>query len=150
MATMHVRRAVKHDLDAINFLMENSSAYDGQYRRILQGYAVTEQQVLSDHIFVAVASAEILGFYSLVAEKGELDLMFVSDRAQGGGVGAALFNHMAELAFGLKISAVRIVSHPPAAEFYTRMGARRIGTLPGKGKVTWDRPILEYSVRSHA
>lgn len=147
---MQVRRAIKQDLDAINHLMESSSAYDGEYRKILQGYSVTEQQLLNDHIFVAVSDTEILGFYSLVAEKRELDLMFVSDNAQGGGAGAALFNHMADLAYELKISTVRIISHPPAEKFYKRMGARRIDTLPSNGNVTWARPILEYSIHSHA
>lgn len=147
---MKIRRASNRDLTAMISLMERSSAYDGEYRRMLEGYAVTEQQVRNDQIYVAEAGNELLGFYSLVAEKSELDLMFVSDGAQGSGVGAALFKHMSTLARSLEICTVRIVSHPPAEDFYIRMGARRTGLLPGRGKITWARPVMEYSVSSHA
>ena len=45
------------------------------------------------------------------------------------------------------LSAVRVVSHPPALAFYVRMGAQRTGTIPAKPpKVRLDRPERRFDV----
>ncbi len=124
--------------------MHGSAAYQGEYARILEGYAVSAEQVQRDLIFLATDGETVLGFYSLanVDSAPELDLMFVGDKAQGAGVGAALFEHMRNTAHSLGITKIKIVSHPPAERFYTRMGAERIGLKPPSGRVSWPRPIL--------
>jgi hypothetical protein len=39
------------------------------------------------------------------------------------------------------------VSHPPAADFYHRVGAVRIGTVPANPPaVPWDRPEFEFRI----
>ncbi|QFU15255.1 GNAT family N-acetyltransferase [Microvirga thermotolerans] len=127
--------------------MQESGAYGGAYRRILDGYEVTEEQVLRDHMVVAEREGRILGFYSLVTSgTPELDLMFVADAAQGMRLGATLFDHMRRSAAEHGLSSVTIVSHPPSAGFYERMGAVRTGTKPPSGKVTWERPVLTLAV----
>jgi hypothetical protein len=41
---------------------------------------------------------------------------------------------------------VRVVSHPPAEEFYRRLGAERVGTVaPSPPKVAWERPELRFT-----
>lgn len=138
-----LRRATADDVAALNALMQASSAYHGQYAPMLAGYAVSAEQVARDLFFVAETGGEIVGFYSLVIEgEPELDLMFVADRAQGSGLGAELFRHMADEARALGIDAVKIISNPPAEGFYLRQGAERIGTRRPKGRVTWAQPIL--------
>jgi len=125
--------------------MRASAAYQGVYASILDGYEITEQQIRNDQMFLATDdSASILGFYSLanLISEPELDLMFVADAAQGAGVGAALFEHMRHTALKLGLASVTIVSHPPAARFYARMGAELVGSKPPSGKVRWERPIL--------
>jgi GNAT superfamily N-acetyltransferase len=138
-----LRRATAGDLPALNALMQASSAYHGDYAPMLDGYTVTADQAARDLIVLAERDGEVLGFYSLVTEgEPELDLMFVSDAAQGLGLGATLFRHMAGEARAQGIDAVKIVSNPPALGFYERMGAVRIGTKRPKGRVTWSQPIL--------
>jgi GNAT superfamily N-acetyltransferase len=134
----------------MNDLMHASSAYQGQYRSILDGYELTSAQIERDHVYVAEGHAKVLGFYSLTASSAaaELDLLFVSDTAQGFGIGSALIAHLKQLAISLKISAIKIVSHPPALDFYVRMGARIVGTSPPHGRVTWGRPVLTLPVAS--
>jgi GNAT superfamily N-acetyltransferase len=79
--------------------MQSSRAYQGKYRRILQGCAIGKEHLERDMVFVEEASGEILGFYSLiVGDEPELDLMFVSDVAQGTGAGRARFKHMLDVA----------------------------------------------------
>jgi GNAT superfamily N-acetyltransferase len=138
-----LRRATADDLPALNALMQASGAYQGDYAPMLQGYAATEAQVAADHMVLAARDGEVLGFYSLVIEgEPELDLMFVADAAQGLGLGARLFRDMAQAAAARGIDAVKIVANPPAAGFYERMGAARVGTKLPKGRVTWTQPIL--------
>jgi GNAT superfamily N-acetyltransferase len=123
-----IRRAVASDLPAINTLMWESSAYQGQYRSILEGYDLTSAQIERDYVYVAEENARVLGFYSLIAYSPipELDLLFVSDIAQGFGIGSALVLHLKQLAFSLGIGAVTIVSHPPALDFCMLILTRRV------------------------
>jgi GNAT superfamily N-acetyltransferase len=144
-----VRRAIHSDLAALNALIQGSSAYDGKYRAILEGYRVTEAQLDRDQVFVAETAAETAGFYSFVSASSEpeLDLLFVSDAAQGMGVGTALIDHLKSFASSLHISVIKIVSHPPALGFYLRVGAKQEGSVPASGRVTWERPLLKLRVR---
>ncbi|TFW32483.1 GNAT family N-acetyltransferase [Massilia horti] len=146
--SVDIRRALAEDAPALTALMHASAAYRGAYAAILDGYAVTPAQIGRDLLYVALKDGQPLGFYSLVHAtcEPELDLMFVSDTAQGCGVGALLFQHMQESARSLGIGRVKIVSHPPAEAFYLRMGAQRIGSILPAGRVTWARPLLSLPV----
>jgi cytochrome c oxidase subunit 2 len=40
-----------------------------------------------------------------------------------------------------------VVAHPPAEDFYRRLGAVRVGTVaPVPPKVTWERPELRFAL----
>jgi GNAT superfamily N-acetyltransferase len=147
-AVISVRRAIHSDLAVLNGLIQGSSAYDGKYRAILDGYRATEAQLDRDHVFVAETAAGVVGFYSLVAaaSQPELDLLFVSDGVQGMGVGTALIDHLKLFASSLYVEAIKIVSHPPALGFYLRMGAEQVGFVAPSGQVTWERPLLKLRV----
>jgi GNAT superfamily N-acetyltransferase len=107
-------------------------------------------QIERDNVYVAEAHAKVLGFYSLIAylPNPELDLLFVSNDAQGRGIGSALVLHLKNLAASLGIHAIRIVSHPPALDFYVRRGAKILGSSPPHGRVTWERPVLTLQIGS--
>jgi GNAT superfamily N-acetyltransferase len=128
--------------------MHGCSAYHGRYGAILEGYAISAEQVRADHVYLGEEEGAVLGFYSLCidASAAELDLMFVADQAQGQGVGAALFQHMRALSASLACTSVAIVSHPPAQAFYQRMGAERVGTKLPSGRVSWERPVLALRI----
>lgn len=149
-AVLRVRRAIAADADALTALTQASRAYDGPYRAILDGYAVTPAQISRDELHVAIGDDErVVGYYSLVVDgagEAELDLLFVDDTAQGRGIGALLFSHMRQCALACGTRRVRIISHPPSENFYLRMGARRVGEQPPSGRVTWTRPVLELAV----
>lgn len=144
---MLVRRAVAADTQALTDLTQSCSAYAGEYRAILDGLAISPTQIERDlYYLVEDDHGGTVGYYSLIAHDdglAELDLLFVADHAQGGGLGALLFRHMVKVAREHGFARVRIVSHPPAEAFYLRMGAQRIGTQPARGRVTWERPVLE-------
>lgn len=127
--------------------MKSVRAYQGAYGVILENDALGEAQLQRDHVFLAEAGGDILGFYSLIVEgEPELDLMFVADAAQGMGLGKILFDHMRETARTYAVTSVLIVSHPPSVGFYERMGAIREGMKLPSGRVTWERPILRAQI----
>ncbi|MGW7448910.1 GNAT family N-acetyltransferase [Kitasatospora sp. NPDC054795] len=143
-----IRRADETDADRLTELIQASSAYHGEYAPMIEGYRVTPEYIARHEVFLAAdpATGRLLGFYGLIREPAELDLMFVADEAQGLGTGRALIAHMLELARGAGTAAVRVVSNPPAERFYLRVGAERVGTCPARGRITWERPELRFTV----
>ncbi|MFK4811742.1 GNAT family N-acetyltransferase [Devosia sp. ZW T5_3] len=142
-----IRPAERGDAQTLTTLMHQSSAYAGTYASILDGYAVTPEQIDGDIFYVADLEGAIAGFYSLtLGDEPELDLMFIADHAQGMGLGARLFQHMIAQAQGRGIASITIVSHPPSVGFYQRMGATITGTKAPNVKVSWERPILRLVV----
>jgi GNAT superfamily N-acetyltransferase len=144
---VEIRHATAGQAGALTALMHASSAYQGDFASILDGYAVTPGYVETNPTFVAMAEDELLGFYALLEDPPELDILFVADAAQGLGLGARLIAHMLGEARARRMRSIRVVSHPPALPFYLRMGARRTGTIPPKPpKVGWERPELRFDV----
>ncbi|MFJ9445252.1 GNAT family N-acetyltransferase [Kitasatospora sp. NPDC101235] len=145
-----IRRADETDADLLTDLVQASSAYHGEYAPMIDGYRVTPEYIARHEVFLTADSAtgQLLGFYALIREPAELDLMFVADEAQGRGTGRELIAHMLELARSAGIAEVRVVSNPPAERFYLRVGAERVGTFPARGRITWDRPELRFAVRA--
>lgn len=147
MASPQMRRALPDDAQALTDLMQASRAYEGSYRSILDGYAITRDQIARDVIYLAKQNGQVAGFYSLTLVSGpELDLLFVADSMQGTGLGNMLIQHMKEQARQREIRHVKIVSHPPSVGFYQRMGATIVGTAAPTKKVTWSRPILSLEI----
>ncbi|MEV6563222.1 GNAT family N-acetyltransferase [Streptomyces kronopolitis] len=154
---MVVRRAEGRDGRGLTRLVRGSRAYQGRYAAMVEGYRVGPDYIEAHRVFVAVeaggpdegssGAGRVLGFYALVVEAGELDLMFVADRAQGWGIGRMLVAHMKGEARRLGVERVRVVSHPPAEGFYRSVGARQVGVVPANPPVVmWDRPEFEFVV----
>ncbi|OKJ79103.1 acetyltransferase [Streptomyces sp. CB01883] len=133
--------------------MRNSSAYEGKYASAVAGYRVGPDYIEAHRAFVAVDADEreglVLGFYSLVLDPPELDLLFVADEAQGQGIGRLLVAHMQSEARAAGLDRVMVVSHRPAEDFYHRVGAVRTGTARANPPaVPWDRPEFEFRIPS--
>lgn len=141
------RKARAEDCDALTAMMLRSSAYDGDYRHIVENYPVTRQMIAKGEVWVFESEGAILGFYRLNRAAADLDLMFVDDAVQGRGIGRAIFEHMKAFAAESGLNEIQIVAHPPAASFYRRMGALDVGISRAETAGGWDRPILKLVVR---
>ncbi|MFH8884641.1 GNAT family N-acetyltransferase [Streptomyces californicus] len=140
-----VRRAVAGDAGRLTRVVRTSRAYEGPYASMVEGYRVGPDYIAEHRVFVAAddATDRVLGFYALVLDPPELDLMFVADEAQGRGIGRVLATHLREEARAAGLAGVRIVSHPPAEGFYRSIGAEPVGTVrAAPPAVRWDRPEL--------
>ncbi|MGW8556222.1 GNAT family N-acetyltransferase [Streptomyces tubercidicus] len=164
---MVIRRAEGRDAGRLTKLVRNSRAYEGRYSSMVEGYRVGPDYIEAHRVFVAVeggadgagpgeratereagqGTERVWGFYALMVEPAELDLMFVADQAQGYGMGRWLIEHMLDEARRAGLDSVRVVSHPPAEGFYRSMGARLVGRVPANPPaVRWDRPELAFLV----
>jgi GNAT superfamily N-acetyltransferase len=142
-----IRRATAADAAALNAIVHGSQSHKGDYAPMLEGYAITADQIARDEVWLAEEDGKAIGFYSLMlGEAPELDLLFVDDAAHGHGLGRLLMEHMCTVAARHGVTAVKIVSHPPAAWFYRRLGAVEVGYAYPMGRVTWVRPILSLPV----
>lgn len=140
-----VRRAAAGDAGRLTRLVRTSRAYEGPYAPMVEGYRIGPDYIGTHRVFVAADSGtgQVLGFYALLLDPPELDLMFVADSAQGLGIGRLLVTHLREEARSAGLTAVRIVSHPPAEGFYRSIGAEPVGTVRANPPaVMWDRPEL--------
>jgi GNAT superfamily N-acetyltransferase len=149
--SVRVRRAVARDAKRLSRLVTRSRAYEGPYAPMVEGFRVGPDYIETHQVFTAAdtATGQVLGFYSLILSPPELDLMFVGDEAQGRGIGRLLVEHLLVQARLAGLTGVRIVSHPPAEDFYRTMGARRTGTVRANPPaVMWDRPELLLSTGS--
>ncbi|MEU8551676.1 GNAT family N-acetyltransferase [Streptomyces roseoverticillatus] len=152
MQSITIKRAAAQDAEHLTALIQASSAYQGEYASIISGYRITAGYIARHQVFLAAdVTDRPLGFYALVLDPPELDLAFVSDDAQGMGVGRFLVEHMLGRAREAGLADVRVVSHPPAERFYRRLGAERVGTVaPSPPKVTWERPELRFAIADRA
>ncbi len=142
---MTVRRAAAGDAGRLTRVVRTSRAYEGPYASMVEGYRVGPDYIEAHRVFVAAddTTDRVLGFYALVLDPPELDLMFVADEAQGRGIGRLLAAHLREEARAAGLAGVRIVSHPPAEGFYRGIGAEPVGTVRADPPaVRWDRPEL--------
>ncbi|MEU8487172.1 GNAT family N-acetyltransferase [Streptomyces sp. NPDC048641] len=145
---IRVRRATARDAKRLTRLVRTSRAYEAPYASMVAGYRVGPDYIEAHRVFVAVGADDlVLGFYALTLVPPELDLMFVADTAQGLGIGRLLVAHMKDEARTAGLTAVRVVSHPPAEGFYRSVGAVRTGTAAASPPaVMWDRPELEFPI----
>ncbi|MGW0547795.1 GNAT family N-acetyltransferase [Streptomyces altiplanensis] len=143
-----IRRATARDAKRLTALVRTSRAYEGPYAPMVAGYRVGPDYIETHRVFVAVGPDDrVLGFYALVLDPPELDLMFVADSAQGLGIGRLLVAHMLGEARGAGAAGVRVVAHPPAEGFYLSVGGERTGTEPANPPaVMWDRPEFTIPV----
>ncbi|MDX2661096.1 GNAT family N-acetyltransferase [Streptomyces stelliscabiei] len=147
MLSTTIKRATMQDADRLTRLIHSCGAYRGPYASIISGYRVTADYIARHRVFVAVDETERLqGFYALLLTPPELDLAFVADDVQGSGLGRLLIKHIITQARAAGLTEVLVVSHPPAEEFYRRLGAVRVGTVaPSPPKVDWERPELRFT-----
>ncbi|MFG2224817.1 GNAT family N-acetyltransferase [Streptomyces sp. NPDC048644] len=158
-AGVRIRRATGRDAKRLTRMVRSSRAYEGPHAAMVAGYRVGPDYIEAHEVYVAVEGGgeasganggvgeRVVGFYALVLEPPELDLMFVADEVQGAGIGRLLIAHMREVARSAGIESVRVVSHPPAEGFYRSVGARRTGTVAANPPaVMWDRPEMTIVV----
>src|SRR4051812_24551691 len=111
MGEMTISRAAGSDSVRLTTLCQSSAAYRGIYADAIATVRVTPDYIAENIVFIATShDRQLLGFYSLVRDPPELDMMFVADSAQRGGIGRTLVQHMIEQAQQIGLRTVRVIS----------------------------------------
>jgi len=167
---MLIRTALQSDCAAIAELHASSwrSAYRGalsdeylagdveQDRRQLWESRLTEPPK-HQHVYVAADGDRLIGFACLYGNENAklgsfLNNIHVSQAAQGRGIGASLLHATAELCtqlyseVGLYLSVIQ--SNTKAQAFYTRYGAKNVGTAVWHAPGGTDAPLLRFAWES--
>jgi len=110
---------------------------------------ISPECVASNLVFKALHDERLVGFYVLINTKTRLELrhMWVHPDEIGKGVGSKLMYHAIRHAGNAQLPNMEIESDPNAAEFFQKMGARRVGAriykLDGSQRVL---PLLYLEV----
>ena len=93
---------------------------------------VTPEFIRKHLVCAALADGEPIGMYALIdsGDRMELEHFWVDPRFMSIGVGRTMIRHAIEQATLQGAEAIDISADPNAEEFYTRMGARRVGRIP--------------------
>lgn len=149
---MIIAEARVGEADALTRLALASKAHwgydDAFLERCRADLTVHEQDLATNHVFVARDDDRALGFYQLLAldeSRVELDMLFVDPQSIGGGVGGALMRHARTLARGEGAAMMQLTADPFAVPFYEHFGAVLVGSsiAPSTGR---SLPVYEIAL----
>lgn len=155
MDDVQIRPARAEEAEMLSALCRRSKAhwgYDAAFLRLsANSLAVPRDLIARGCVLVAEdASGTAAGIASIDAleRQGDYDLvhMFVEPGRIGSGVGRALFAAAAALARRAGAKRLVVLSDPHAADFYARMGARRVGEAPSDAVPGRTLPLLHYDL----
>jgi ribosomal protein S18 acetylase RimI-like enzyme len=149
---MNIRPAVESEAAVLSELVMLAKSHWGYSTEALERWrpelAVSPTNVREGLTFVAVVSAEIVGFYSLRPSRAawELDNLWVLPKFMHQGIGRALLTHALATAARGGASEITVDADPNAESFYLECGAIRRGDvlapIPGQPKRV--RPQLAF------
>jgi GNAT superfamily N-acetyltransferase len=150
-ATLAFRRARAGDaatLTRIAHLAKRHWGYSETFMALWRAdLTVTESVIDEDHVYCAVLDDTIIGFCAVSGDGStrELEHMWVVPAHMGTGVGRKLLQCVLERLRHDGVATLQIASDPHAEEFYIKMGARRVGSVPSvpAGRTI---PLLELAL----
>lgn len=148
----NIRQAQSSEAELLTELALRSKGhwgYDAEFLNDCRAdIAVSPAYIASSTVFLAEEDGRVVGFYSLSAEGGDVELMhlFVEPSCIGRGFGKLLFTHSCETARRLGYVRLIIGSDPYALRFYEAMGAVRVGEVASPIRKGRFLPLLHYSL----
>jgi GNAT superfamily N-acetyltransferase len=150
-----MRRAQSGDSERLTRIACDAKAHWGYPEAWLRAWQpvlrITPEYVERQLVYVAAVDAEPVGFYVLEprADRWSLEHFWVEPRWHGRGVGRFMFTHAVESIRAIRPGIMVIEADPYAAGFYSRMGARRSGTVPApvEGEPGRTLPVFEIDVQ---
>lgn len=149
---MNIRPAVESEASALSDLVMRAKSHWGYSPEALGRWrpdlAISPTDLRERPTFVAMAGAEIVGFYSLCTSgtAWELDNLWVLPKFMHQGIGRALLAHALATAARGGASEVTVDADPNAESFYLECGAIRRGDVPAPipGQPKRVRPQLAF------
>jgi len=140
-------------LSALALRAKSSWGYPSEWlARWSDDLTLTAEYLATNPGFVAVENGTPIGVCVLQEAGGgaTLEHVWVDPECHGRGVGRELVQRALARARDLGLERVEVHSDPFAEEFYLRLGARRIGSIPAPqpGAATRTLPLLEFTLEN--
>jgi len=152
---MQIVRAKPEEADALTEIAHAAKRHWGYPERWIQSWrdilTMRPEFIATNVTYCAMEDARAVGFYLLTNENDglHLDHLWIAPHAMGRGIGRALFEHALEQTRKLGLRTLKILAAPNAEDFYTRMGARRVGiTVTTIENQRRELPLLLYDLES--
>lgn len=132
---MYLRKADINDVDYLSELVynsENSLNFDENYMCIFKDkYNVNKEFIENSYSFCMVQDEEILGFLGLQENEAtfELEFFYIKSDYIGKGYGKIMFQLLIEECKASNIKEFNLVTSPESMNFYTKLGAVKIGEV---------------------
>ncbi|MBM7553578.1 GNAT family N-acetyltransferase [Thalassobacillus pellis] len=132
---LHIREAEEHEAAILSELAIQSKAYWGYGKRFLEdcieALTVKKDYISSTPVFVLEVEWKVVGFFAFYEEETwSLDFFFIKSDFIGKGFGKVMWEGALQIARDLGITSFKIDSDPYAKDFYEKMGAVHIGSIP--------------------
>lgn len=144
------RRACAEEAGTLSALAFRSKAHWGYDRDFLEAcrgeLTLGPEFIDTAQVHLLEADGSVIGFYSLVNWKSEIELrhFFVDPLFIGQGGGCLLWEEAVARARALGGTRLLIESDPHAEGFYLKLGAERIGELPSQTRPGRMLPLLLF------
>jgi len=152
---MQIVRAKPEDAEALTEIAHAAKRHWGypeqwiwSWRDIL---TMRPEFIAANVAYSAMEDDRAVGFYLLTTGSDglHLDHLWIAPPAMGRGIGRALFEHAVEQTRRLGHLSLKIEADPNAEGFYTRMGARRVGSTVTKVEdQRRELPLFVYDLES--
>ncbi|MDF2858605.1 MAG: acetyltransferase [Neobacillus sp.] len=149
---INIRRAHPTEAKKLTHLAIESKSYwnysSDYLDKAKEHLKVTEQDIVSDMVYIAEDVESIKGFYcfKFTNEKSELIWFFVAPDNIGKGVGTILWKHLLDNISNHSIDQFIIKSDPFAAQFYIKKGAVLVGSSTSSVDSSIEMPLLLYKM----
>ncbi len=137
-------------LSELAFRSKAHWGYDAEFLQACRGeLTLTADFIEAKEVRLLENGERALGFYSLVPWNSDVELghFFVDPDYIGQGIGLVLWNDAVARAVVLGYRRLIIESDPNAEEFYSKLGAERIGEVPSRVQAGRFLPLLFYPLR---
>ncbi len=130
---VEIRVSREEDAAALSDIRVRSKGHWGYSREMLETWrpdmVVTPEYIRTATVRSIFVDNDLVGFYALQHDQGLLDHLWLTPEVIGKGVGRFAFLHAVEVAQGLAMKTLLIISDVNAEGFYLRMGAQRVGEV---------------------
>ena len=148
-----IRKALPEEAERLTELAMRSKAswgYDEQFMANCRAeLTITEADIRAHQLFVLESDGAVVGFCALQdrgGDEGELADVFVEPGRKGEGHGRPLVEHAKEAARARGWHSLRVEADPHTVAFYSRCGARQVGTVPS-GSIPGRRlPLMKITL----
>ena len=149
---MYLRKTDIKDLEHLSKLIydsEKSLNFNENYMSAFKDkYNVNKEFIQNNPSFCIIESDKIIGFFGLSKnkDKHELEFFYVDSEYIGKGYGKIMFGFLISECKTLGIKEFNFVTSPQSLEFYTKLGAIKIGETKSLVDESRVIPILKFII----